>query len=511
MSPGRALAEAVPLGAEFQVNTYTRTFQRFAAVAADAMGNFVVVWHSFDQDGEGYGVFGQRYASTGAAQGVEFQINTYTRNSQLVPAVAADATGNFFVVWQSEEQDHSGSGVFGQRYASTGMALGGEFQVNTYTTNRQSSPAVVTTPAGEFVVVWGSTQDGSLYGIFGQRFASTGMALGGEFQVNTYTTNNQIFPAAAIDGVGNFVVVWQSSLQDGASNGVFGQRFASAGATQGGEFQINTYTGTNQRYPAVTADAAGNFVVVWASHLQDGDSYGLFGQRYASTGVVLGAEFQVNTFTTSYQDVAALAADAMGGVIIAWGGNLQDGSGIGVIGKYFASSGAAEGDEFQVNTYTANNQLMPAAAAGAAGTFVVVWTSLTQDGDSYGVFGRRHLRPTDTPTNTPTETPTATPTETPTATPTETPTVTPTSTGVANGGACGAPTDCTSGNCVDAVCCADPSCPPGQSCDIPGNAGACSPDPTAPAPALSPSSALVALALLVVIGGLAVLRRTTRL
>ena len=31
-------------------------------MAADAAGNFVVVWQSDGQDGSGYGVFGQRYA-----------------------------------------------------------------------------------------------------------------------------------------------------------------------------------------------------------------------------------------------------------------------------------------------------------------------------------------------------------------------------------------------------------------------------------------------------------------
>jgi hypothetical protein len=31
----------------------------------------------------------------------------------------------------------------------------------------------------------------------------------------------------------------------------------------------------------VTADSAGNFVVVWSSFGQDGSNYGVFGQRYS--------------------------------------------------------------------------------------------------------------------------------------------------------------------------------------------------------------------------------------
>lgn len=112
-----------------------------------------------------------------------------------------------------------------------------------------------------------------------------------------------------------------------------------------------------------------------------------------------------------------------------------------------------------------------------------------------GVCGEECRPPTDTPTSTPT------------STPTNTPTATPTNTRVPNGGGCDDPADCNSGNCVDDVCCEEASCPPGESCDNPGNAGNCSPDPTAPAPAISRSGVLVALALLVAIGGFAVLRR----
>jgi len=89
------------LWVQFQVNTYTTSWQVEPAVASDAAGNFVVVWIS--QDGSGGGVFGQRYASTGSALGTEFQVNTYTTGDQGYPvAVSADAAGNFVVVWNSE-------------------------------------------------------------------------------------------------------------------------------------------------------------------------------------------------------------------------------------------------------------------------------------------------------------------------------------------------------------------------------------------------------------------------
>jgi hypothetical protein len=75
-------------------------------------------------------------------------------------------------------------------------------------------------------------QDGSGIGVFGQRYTSSGTPAGTEFQVNTYTTNFQGFQAVAAAAAGNFVVVWESALdQDGSGAGVFGQRMQLCGAT----------------------------------------------------------------------------------------------------------------------------------------------------------------------------------------------------------------------------------------------------------------------------------------
>ena len=60
--PSAAQAQGDPLGSEFRVNTYTTNDQRIPSVAADSSGNFVVVWRSDTQDGDGFGVFGQRYS-----------------------------------------------------------------------------------------------------------------------------------------------------------------------------------------------------------------------------------------------------------------------------------------------------------------------------------------------------------------------------------------------------------------------------------------------------------------
>ena len=114
----------------------------------DADGDFVVVWDSQYQDGSGYGVYGQRYNSSGSTVGSEFQVNAYTTGTQWNTSVAMDADGDFTVVWQSYTQDGSGYGVFGQHFdfnptvapGPVFKTLTSDIPVNNTTTDDQKVP-----------------------------------------------------------------------------------------------------------------------------------------------------------------------------------------------------------------------------------------------------------------------------------------------------------------------------------------------------------------------------------
>ena len=103
---------------------------------------------------------------------------------------------------------------------------------------------------------------------------------GPEFQINTETTDDQGYPAVTALSDGGFVVTWHSENQDGSKWGVYGQRYDKNGEKAGGEFQINTEATDEQSRPAVTALSDGGFVVTWQSKNQDGNSWGVYGKRY---------------------------------------------------------------------------------------------------------------------------------------------------------------------------------------------------------------------------------------
>ena len=76
-----------------------------------------------------------------AALSLEFRVNTSATGSYPSPSVAMGAAGNFVVVWHNVEYDGNRTDIYAQRYDSSGK-IGDEFQVNTYTTDSQYNPSV---------------------------------------------------------------------------------------------------------------------------------------------------------------------------------------------------------------------------------------------------------------------------------------------------------------------------------------------------------------------------------
>lgn len=167
ISAGLQAQVPTPDGDEFQVNTYTTGYQKNPAVGMGSDGAFIVTWESGSRsqdgpDGDHASTQSRRYDSTGAPIGDEFQVNTYTHSWQKGADIAVAPNGNFLVVWESDgalSGDTDENSIQGQLFLANGSPMGGEFQINTFTHYDQSNPAVAAKHDGSFIVVWDS--DGS--------------------------------------------------------------------------------------------------------------------------------------------------------------------------------------------------------------------------------------------------------------------------------------------------------------------------------------------------------------
>ena len=377
------------VGAETRVNTTTTGTQGTTNygggnIAADANGNYVVVWQ--DNRSGNFDIWAQLYNSNGDAQGSEFRVNTHLPNDQIEASVAMDANGNFVVTWSSSLQDGSSYGVYAQRFSASGAAQGSEFRVNTATTGDQSLSRVAMDASGNFVVTWTNynTNSGD---IWAQRYDSSGVAQGSNFQVNTYTSNIQAYSDIAMNASGDFVVVWESTNQDGSGLGVYGQRYNAAGVAQGGEFRVNVTTTNHQESGKVGMADDGSFVISWSCSQADGNGYATVFRRYDSSGNALTGEIIANTYTQGDQSFGDVAVHANGAFIITWGSASQDGSGRGIYAQQYDSTGSPIGGEIRVNTTTINEQYNPSIIYHNSQA-VVVWRG-NGPGDPDGVFFQR--------------------------------------------------------------------------------------------------------------------------
>ncbi len=219
----------------------------------------------------------------------ETLVNTYTAGAQETSdaspgSVAMDGDGNYVVTWSSKGQDGDGRGIYAQRYDASGEKRGGEIRVNTATDGDQANPSVAIGVSGDFVITWSSFgQDArKSWGVYAQRFDAAGGEDGGEFRVNSSTEDDQRYSSVAMDKVGNIFITWSSNRRGNTGWGIFGRQFRADGGALGEEMRIETSSLKDQSHSTVVVDDHGHAVVVWSGH-GAADKGGVFMQRFELT------------------------------------------------------------------------------------------------------------------------------------------------------------------------------------------------------------------------------------
>jgi hypothetical protein len=380
-----------PPAGESLVNTLLPRLQtsqaEATAIGTNAAGNTIVVFGGtgpIDNDG----VFARRYDSDGQALGNAFRVNTTIREVQKSPSVAVAANGDFLVAWDGRGPGDQ-HGIFAQWFTSSGTPIGSETLVNTTTGGYQQNAAVAMADDGSSVIVWCGTGIGDVEGIFMQRYDTNRNRIGGEVRVNTTTANEQSYPSVAMTGSGQFVVTWSSRHQDGSDWGVYGQRYDSQGQPVSGEFAINTTSQASQFNSSVAIAEHGHIAVVWSGYADGDGGWNIYAQHLDAQNNPVGGEMLVNNSTTGHQKDAKIAVTPRGRYVISWTSGVPDGSGWEVFAKVYESDASLEGTQFQVNTVTlghaSGHQGYTAVAVGNGPRAWLAWSGRGRE-DRDGVY-----------------------------------------------------------------------------------------------------------------------------
>lgn len=112
-------AQGNPASPELRANETTAGSQGLGEAGwDDGLSTLFIAWTDFDGlDGSGDGIFARAFDLDGTPAGPEFRVNTLTAGNQTDADVRMSTTGAIAVVWEDQSgADGDGKGIFGQRF-----------------------------------------------------------------------------------------------------------------------------------------------------------------------------------------------------------------------------------------------------------------------------------------------------------------------------------------------------------------------------------------------------------
>jgi Ca2+-binding RTX toxin-like protein len=371
---------------ETLVNSYTTNNQSDPSITDLADGGWVVSWNG-EGPGDDNGVFLQRYAANGHKVGSETLVNSNTTDIQGNSKITELANGGWVVTWDCEVAigDYD---IFQQRFTANGNTVGSETLVNSHTADLQYTPTNTALADGGWVVTWWGAGPGDDDGIFQQRYAENGNAVGPETRVNDYTTSYQEMPATTGLADGGWVVTWHGAGPGESGSGIFQQRYAADGHAVGSETMVNLYPKRAQNFPAITALANGGWVVTWDGFgPRSRFDEGIFQQRYTKNGKAVGDQSHVDSDINGDQRNSDTTAFANGGWVVTWHGE-GPGDKSGIFEQRYAANGDKLGTNTLVNSYTTGAQGECVTTTLADGGWVVTWWGEGKGDSPHGIYQR---------------------------------------------------------------------------------------------------------------------------
>ncbi len=322
----------------------------------------------------------------------ETRVNADTAYTLQSTKIATLSDGSYVIVWtDGQGRDGDGDGIFAQRFDVDGHKLGGEFQVNSETAGHQDGAQIVAVEDGGFVIDWTTTDEGAYHGSF-QRFDAQGQAVGTETSTTILGGSRHSPGGMATLNDGSFVVTEQVyGLNFGGQFEIYAQVFTAAGVASGAPILVSTTPIGNGGGPRVATLAGGGFAVAWMLDEPgtNGNAEDIIMQVFDATHQKVGGETNITTGPKSYMEfIETVTAMNDGGYLVTWSTLYKDGGGYGVYAQRFTASGTAEAAPVLVNTSTLMDQVGSSVAVLSDGDYIIGWSGSENNSIHYGGYAQ---------------------------------------------------------------------------------------------------------------------------
>ena len=305
--------------------------QLYPQICSDGMGGAIISWLDNRDDGVGYtDLYVQKIDSTGDTQWISNGTAISTTGTTFdTHEVCSDGAGGAFITWVKILGAYVNRDIYIQRINSSGDILWTNEGVVLCSANDiQGFPRACYDGLGGAIVAWHDFRDGWINSdIYAQRVDRDGNVMwtpNGVVICNA--SNDQLYTRLCTDGEGGAMIVWNDN-RSGIDYDIFAQKVDYSGKTKWISNGRAICTASNlQGGNQIIYDEMGGAFIFWLDYRYGSVSAGnadIYAQKINSKGNIQLSADGIGVVTVyEEQGNFHICSDNIGGVIIAWRGNV---------------------------------------------------------------------------------------------------------------------------------------------------------------------------------------------